>query len=137
MIIKGNKHTDTRGTLRYNNDFDASKIKRIYTIENASLDFIRGWQGHKIEQRWFSVMSGKFTISVIEIDNWETPSEFLLITNYTLSAESLDFLHIPAGRITAIQAIEPNSKLLVLADFNLGELQDEFRFPSDYFKFKT
>jgi hypothetical protein len=30
-----------RGSLLYNNDFDASVIKRIYFIENSTTDFIR------------------------------------------------------------------------------------------------
>ena len=70
-ILEGNKHEDDRGIITYNNEFDISKIKRIYTIENHSTDFVRGWQGHKIEQRWFASMKGKFEISVIEIDNFE------------------------------------------------------------------
>ena len=52
-LIKGNRHEDARGTLIYNNDFEASAIKRIYVIENQNTDFIRAWQGHKIEQRWY------------------------------------------------------------------------------------
>jgi len=76
-LLKGAKHRDQRGIITYNNDFDASQIKRSYTIENASLDFIRGWQGHKIEQRWFACMKGKFEIRVIEVDDFENPSKNL------------------------------------------------------------
>jgi len=64
-IITGNSHTDTRGTLYYNNDFDASEIKRVYVIENATTDIIRAWQGHKIEQRWFSAIKGSFKIGLM------------------------------------------------------------------------
>ena len=120
----------------FNNEFDASHIKRIYTIENHTVDFIRGWQGHKIEQRWFASMNGKFKISVIEVDNFENPSQDLTIQQYILDDESLTYLHIPAGHLTAIQALQEESKLLVLADFCLGEVQDEYRFPIDYFKNK-
>jgi hypothetical protein len=133
MLQKGNFHTDERGTLRFNNEFDASVVKRIYTIENHSLEFVRGWQGHKIEQRWFSCMDGKFEISVIEIDDFENPSKDLIRNVYELSADTLDFLHVKSGCITAIQAKEPNSKLLVLADYKKGEIEDEYRFPIDYF----
>jgi hypothetical protein len=41
----------------YNNDFDFSEIKKMYTIENSSIEFIRVWQGHRIEQRWFSALN--------------------------------------------------------------------------------
>lgn len=136
MILKGEIHEDERGIITFNNEFDASEIKRIYTIENHTVDFIRGWQGHKIEQRWFAAMKGKFEISVIEIDNFEKPNKNLKIKKYQLNDNSLTYLQIPAGNITAIQALEKESKLLVLADFALGEVQDEYRFPIDYFKNK-
>lgn len=132
-LLKGAKHRDQRGIITYNNDFDASQIKRIYTIENASLDFIRGWQGHKIEQRWFACMKGKFEIRVIKVDDFENPSKDLAQNKYELTTDSLDFLHVPSGCITAIQALEEDSKLLVLGDYLLGEIQDEYRFELDKF----
>lgn len=132
-ITVGNRHNDERGVITYNNDFDASQIKRIYTIENHSSDFIRGWQGHKIEQRWFACMKGSFEISVIVVDNFTNPSRDLIIQKYLLTDDVLTYLHIPAGHLTAIQALQEESKLLVLADFCLGEVQDEYRFPIDYF----
>lgn len=132
-ITVGNRHNDERGIITFNNEFDASEIKRIYTIENHSIDFVRGWQGHKIEQRWFASMNGKFKISVIEVDNFENPSQDLTIQQYILDDESLTYLHIPAGHLTAIQALQEESKLLVLADYALGEVKDEYRFPIDYF----
>lgn len=134
MIIKGNKHVDGRGILCYNNGFDASQIKRIYTIENANVNFIRGWQGHRIEQRWFAAISGSFKISVIKVDNWEKLSKDLTVAEHVLDTDSLDFLHVDAGHITAIQALEENSKLLVMADHLLGETQDEYSFPLSIFK---
>ena len=132
-LITGCKHKDHRGTITYNNDFDASIVKRIYTIENHSTDFVRGWQGHQIEQRWFACMSGRFEIRLIKVDDFENPSKDLAQDIYELTTDRLDFLHVPAGYITAIQALEENSKLLVLADYGLGEVQDEFRYPLDYF----
>lgn len=134
MLYPGNKFSDERGVITFNNDFDASSARRLYTIENRSVDFIRGWQGHKIEQRWFAPVKGAFRVWVIKIDDWESPSKDLAIEKYDLSADTLNFLHIPAGCVTAIRAVEEESKLLVLADYLLGETQDEYRFPLDYFK---
>lgn len=134
MLLEGKKHQDERGIITFNNEFDASQIKRIYTIENSSIEFIRGWQGHKIEQRWFACMQGSFEISVIEVDDFENPSKDLKIQKYLLKNDVLTYLYIPSGCITAIQAKEEESKLLVLADFNLGEINDEYRFSIDYFK---
>lgn len=133
-LIKGNSHQDPRGVVLYNNDFDASKIKRVYLIENSSVDIIRAWQGHQIEQRWFSVVQGAFIIQLIAVDDWETPSIHLPKLEFTLTAITLDILHIPAGYISSIQSLEEHSKLVVMADYQLGEIDDEFRYPFDYFK---
>lgn len=132
-IIKGGNHSDTRGTLFYNNNFDAEVIKRIYIIENENIEFIRAWQGHKIEQRWFSVINGSFKIQLIAIDNWEQPSINLKPYTFILKSKELDVLHIPAGYISSIQALENESKLLVMADYLLGEINDEYRYKVDYF----
>lgn len=131
-IITGNSHTDARGTLFYNNDFDASAVKRIYVIENNG-DFIRAWQGHKIQQRWFSAIKGSFKIQLIEIDHWDQPSKNLEKLTFTVNAEKLDVLHVPKGYVSSIQTLEEGSKLLVMADYRLNEISDEFRFPLDYF----
>lgn len=134
MLYKGNKFSDDRGTITFNNEFDASSIKRIYTIENTSLDFVRGWQGHKVEQRWFAAMKGSFQIDIISVDNFENPSNNLPIESNVLTDEVLTYLHVPAGYITAIKALVKDSKLLVLADYALGEVKDEYRYALDYFK---
>ena len=133
-LIHGNCHQDDRGCLKYNNDFNALEIKRIYTIENADIQFKRGWQGHKIEQRWFSVVTGKFIIQLIKVDNWENPDSKLKPFVFELSSENLDFLHVPSGYISCIQSKEENSKLLVMADFSAGEINDEYRYALDQFE---
>ena len=133
-IINGGSHSDTRGTVRFNNSFDATAIKRIYLIENNETTFVRGWQGHRIEQRWFSVLQGSFRIELIAIDNWENPSKELKLLSFIINAETLDVLHVPAGYVSSIQSLEEGAKLLVMADYLLGEVQDEYRFDIDYFK---
>jgi len=132
-IIKGASHTDSRGTLFYNNDFDASEVKRIYFIENANTEVIRAWQGHKIEQRWFAAVSGSFKILLIKIDNWDNPSQDLKPKTFIVTADTLDTLHIPPGYVSSIQSLEPNSKLIAMSDYLLGAIQDEYRYESDYF----
>ena len=132
-LISGNCHQDQRGQLFYNNDFDTSSIKRMYVIENHSVDFVRSWQGHKIEQRWFSAIQGRFNIQLIAIENWDNPSETLPRLHYILESATLDVLQIPAGYVSSIQALEEKSKLVVMSDYHIGEIRDEFRYPADYF----
>ena len=132
-IIKGNSYTDSRGTLIYNNLFDASEIKRMYIIQNSNTEVFRGWQGHRIEQRWFSSVQGEFEIHLIEVDNWEIPSKDLQSIKYNLSSDKMNVLHIPKGYVSCIQAIENNSKLLVMADYSIDEIKDEYRYDLNYF----
>lgn len=132
-LIKGNIFSDDRGSLSYNNDFNASQIKRLYCIENKNLDFIRGWQGHTIEQRWFTVTQGAFEIKVIKIDDWNSPSKDLKPLTFTINSNGMDVLHVPQGHITSIQAVAEQSKLLVMSDYVLGETKDEHRYAIDYF----
>ena len=132
LIIFGGSHKDKRGVLNYNNSFDTSLIKRIYVIEN-NLNFNRRWQGHKVEQRWFSAIKGKFIIKLIEIDNWKRPSKNLDKISFILKDENLDVLHIPAGYITSITALIEGSKLLVMSNYSLGDTNDNYKYATDYF----
>jgi dTDP-4-dehydrorhamnose 3,5-epimerase-like enzyme len=133
-ITEGNSHTDSRGTVFFNNNFDASAIKKIYVIENRSADFMRCWQGHKVEQRWFSVIKGVFRIQLIAIDNWENPSRNLEKITFIINSNQLDILHIPQGYVSSIQSVESDSKLLVMADYRFNEINDDYKFSPDYFE---
>lgn len=133
-IIKGNSFSDERGKISFNNEFNAVEVKRIYFIENYSIDFLRGWQGHQIEQRWFMCTKGSFEIKVIKIDNWENPSKDLLVKVYQINSEDSAVLHVPEGHITSIQSLEKESKLMAMSDYHLGEIKDEYRFDLEYFK---
>ena len=108
-LIKGDVHNDERGNLFYNNDFDSSSIKRVYFIENDNTSISRRWQGHKIEQRWFSAVTGSFKILLIKIDKWEQPNKYIR-ASLILNSNTLDVLHIPKGYISSIQALEEFSK---------------------------
>jgi dTDP-4-dehydrorhamnose 3,5-epimerase-like enzyme len=132
-VITGNHHTDNRGNLTFNNDFDASDIKRIYTIENESTNIIRAWQGHKIESRWFSAIKGSFEIKIIKIKNWENPDKNAEVFSIILNDKNLNTLCVPNGYLNSIQALEENSKLLAMSDYKLGEINDEYKFDLNYF----
>jgi|TARA_B110000114_G_C14962172_1_gene344826 hypothetical protein len=132
-ITNGNSYSDFRGKLYHNNSFDLTNIKRIYVIENAS-NFIRRWQGHKTEQRWFYAIKGRFEIKLIKIDNWDKPSKHLKKIIFNIADQALDVLHIPAGYITSIESLTKEGKLLVMSDYKLGVISDDYKFPADTFK---
>ncbi|MBP6754824.1 MAG: WxcM-like domain-containing protein [Bacteroidia bacterium] len=128
-IITGECFEDNRGKLLFNNTFNTSAVKRIYIIENYNLDFERGWQGHKIEQRWILATSGSFKIRVLNIDFFEKPNSDIQSLEFTLDSKSMNVLHVPPGYLTAIKSLELNSKLLLMSDYMLNEINDEIRYP--------
>lgn len=132
-IQLGSVHTDARGKLKYNNDFDLSVIKRMYVLEHPSTKTIRGWQGHKIEQRWFVAVSGSFVIKAVKMEPVGKRRGFDILT-FELKSEAVDVMHVPAGYATSIQALEEESKLVVYADYAMGEIEDEHRFELKYFE---
>jgi len=132
-ILDGNSYSDERGSISFNNGFNASLVKQIYFIENSSKEIVRGWQGHKIEQRSCSSVKGKFKINIITIDDWDNPSKNLKIKSYMLNSNTLDIPQVPRGNITSIQSLEEYSKLMVLSDHSMGERKDEYRFNINYF----
>ncbi len=54
-ILKGGVFTDERGELLYNNEFDLSMIKRMYTIKHPDKSIVRAWQGHQQEHNILNV----------------------------------------------------------------------------------
>jgi hypothetical protein len=133
-LILGESYKDDRGEVSYNNSFNLSEIKRFYTIVNKDTSFTRRWQGHKIEQRWFTAISGGFKIQLILVDNWRSPSVDLERITFELTCNTLDVLHIPFGYVSSIQSLTESSKLLIMSDYLLNEINDEYRFPINYFK---
>ena len=133
-VIKGGKSEDSRGTIRFVNDFDMSLVRRFYIIKNANTDLVRGWRAHKIEQRWFFVLRGEFSLDLVEIDNWESPDRYLRIENFIIKAEENRVLHVPSGYGTAFRALEKDSELLVYADYGIENApKDDHIYPLDYF----
>lgn len=136
--IVGGIAKDHRGQIRFVNDFDMTQVKRFYVIKNIDTELIRGWRAHRMEQRWFYVLSGSFAVDLVQIDNWENASPELPIEKRILKGEELKVLHVPVGYGTAFQALEPRSELLVFADYGIENAKhDDYTWPVDYFKNRT
>ena len=132
-IINGLSYVDERGTLLYNNNVNLTSVKRSYIIENNKINPIRAWQGHKIEQRWFIAIVGNFIIKLIQIDDWNSPNKSLPKIQFLLNSNTFNVLHIPPGYISCIESLELGSKLFVMSDYGFKEIEDDYRFPLDYF----
>lgn len=132
--IQGGISLDGRGQIRYVNEFDMSLVKRFYIIKNSDTELIRGWRGHRIERRWFYVLSGSFELNLVKIDDWDEPSVNLPIEKIKLTSDDLQIVYLPMGHASAFRALEENSELLVFADFSLDHAPfDNYIWPIDYF----
>jgi hypothetical protein len=137
FIITGNRYKDERGEISFNNDFDLSPIKRMYFITNH-MDFkSRGWQGHKIESRWFAACEGKFKIETMNFESTNDTTINIKTESFILDDEKLHILHVPPNYYTCITAIKPKSKLLALSNYALNEVRDEHRLPINFLELKS
>lgn len=132
--IQGGIAKDHRGQIRFVNDFDMSDVKRFYIIKNTDLNLIRGWRAHRIEQRWFYVLSGSFQIDIVKIDNWDEASKNLSVRTEIINSSDNKVLHLSSGYGTAFQALEENSELLVFSNYGIeNAVNDDYTYPLDYF----
>jgi dTDP-4-dehydrorhamnose 3,5-epimerase len=126
-------HKDSRGTLEFVNQFDMKNVRRFYIISNSNTEIQRGWQGHKIEEKYFFAIEGSFSIALVKPDNWATPSANLELDIYELNRSQRKILHVPSGYATSIIAVEMNSQLLVFSTLPFEESEnDDFRFSADF-----
>ena len=136
-IIEGDFFEDNRGRLDFVNDFDLSPVKRFYFTTNSEINKFRGWQGHKIEKRWFFCVKGSFRVELIKMDDWENPSNDLRIETFTLIENEPKVLYVPSGYLNGFLSLEENSKMMIMSDYKLGVLVgDEFRFESNKWRKK-
>lgn len=46
----------------------------------------------------------------------------------------MNVLHVPPGFVSSIRSKGPASKLLVMSNYEIEEIKDEYRYEIDYFK---
>ena len=135
-IIQGEIFQDYRGKIASLNNFCFDGVKRSYFITHPDISVIRGWHGHKLERKWFYCLKGKFTLALVQIDNWEKPSPALNPEIFHLNDSESKIICVPAGYANCIKAETPDSVLMVLSDKTMAEataLNDSYRFAADYF----
>jgi len=128
-IINGGIHTDERGSVLHVNDFSFTRVKRFYQVQNKSVDTVRAWQGHKIEEKYFFVGQGSFLIAVVKVDDWDNPSKNLQADSFVLKAIEPQILYIPPGYANGVKALEEDSILTIFSNLSLSEsAADTYRF---------
>lgn len=120
MVITGKSHSDSRGIIRFVNDFDMSQVVRMYCVK-PDLSIIKAWQGHQKEAKWFYVAKGSFLVKTVEMDS-------LKRKEYILKDSKSEVLKIPGGHYNGFVALEEESVLIVFSDFGLEESKgDDYR----------
>lgn len=129
-LITGGIHTDMRGTVTFVNDFDFKGVDRFYTIRAHRPYELRGWRGHQIEQKWFTVVKGTILIAVVKPDDWTLPACNLPVERFVLSETTPSVLHVPAGYATASMALTDDSILVIFSSGSIEDTEkDDYLFP--------
>lgn len=132
-IISGGRFADERGKVFFVNDFHMDICKRFYQITHDKIEFVRAWQGHKLESKWFYCVKGSFEVKLIKVDSWDNPSKDSEIYHVEIREDKTEVLHIPPGYVNGFRALEKGSSFLIFSDVNLEDSKaDDIRFPKDY-----
>lgn len=128
-IIEGEIFRDERGRISSLNAFRFQGVERFYFIHHPDTSVIRGWHGHQHEKKWFYCVKGAFTVGLVEIDDWDRPSENLKAEKYHLTETDSKIICVPEGYANIIKASIPDSVLLVFSGKTLPEAySDSWRY---------
>lgn len=120
-IIEGNSFQDNREIIRFINDFDFEKVRRMYLIKTET-NVIRAWQGNKKESKWFYVLSGSFQVQTRNMLDLNHRQNIILRSNEN------KVLNIEPENYNGFLALEESSQLLVFSNQTLeASKDDDFR----------
>lgn len=120
-IVEGEIFVDERGKINSLNNFTFDDVQRIYFIHHPDKSIVRGWHGHKHENKWFYCVKGEFVLGIVKPDNWENPSLDLKPEIFNLSETHSKVICVPEGYANSIKALTNNSILLVLSGKKVPE----------------
>jgi len=123
--LSGGVFADDRGFLRFVNDFDFSKVKRFYQVENHKKGFIRAWHGHHKEGKYVYVAKGTALVGAVNLETEE-------IEKFTLSAQTPSILYIPPGYANGFKNLETDTIIMFFSTSTMEETKgDDVRFKWD------
>ena len=126
-VITGDIFTDDRGKLRFINDFDFSKVKRFYQVENHRQGFIRAWHGHKYEGKYVYVARGSALVGLVPLGNSKIEPQ-----KFVLSSEKPQVLWVPPNHANGFMNLESGTIIMFFSTSSVEESKgDDIRFPYD------
>ncbi len=130
-IIEGEIFSDHRGEIYSLNNFEFEDVKRAYIIHHPDKSVIRGWHAHKHERKWFYCIKGEWTLGLIKIDDWDSPSPSLIPTIINLTDKDSKLICVPAGYANCLKAKNDDAIIQVFSDVPLPEAYgDSWRYDS-------
>jgi dTDP-4-dehydrorhamnose 3,5-epimerase-like enzyme len=129
-IIKGGQFVDDRGILSFVDAVPFENIKRVYIVKNFSVDTVRAFHGHKIEEKFVLVISGSAILLAAKM----VGDSLQGVTRYVLSDRNPQVLHIPAGYANGFRALEPDTKVMFFSTSTITQAAtDDYRFAYNLF----
>ena len=132
-LIPGGTFSDQRGSLRFVNDFFMKDVVRFYIIRHNNTEFVRAWQAHKKERKYFYVLKDKFVVAYVKLDKFDNPDMSLKPEYTVLSEQESKVLAIPEGYANGLKALEPDAEIMVFSNLAVEESKkDDYRFPAEW-----
>jgi len=103
-LLVGKIFTDDRGCIRFINDFDFSKVKRFYQIQNHIRGFIRAWHGHRKEGKYVYVAKGTALVAAVKLDD-----DRAVPVKFVLSDKVPTIFCIPPGYANGFMSLEEDT----------------------------
>lgn len=132
-IIEGGLAVDDRGSVAFVNNFDFSRVKRFYVVENHKQGFVRAWHGHEREEKYAFVSRGAALFGLAPLEEmrklhpWGTYAEPNM---HTLSSKNPEILYIPAGYANGFKTLTDDAQIFFFSTSTLEEsANDDIRFP--------
>lgn len=130
-VIQGEIFTDNRGKISSLNNFHFEGVRRAYLIHHPNTSIVRGWHAHKFERKWFYCVKGRFSVALVKVDNWESPSKDLKAEIFHLSEYESKIVCVPTGYANCLKAKTEDAVMLVLSDKILPDAySDSWRYDS-------
>lgn len=118
--------TDDRGHLIVHNSFNPQelRVKRFYIVSNRDSGFIRAWHGHRVEEKYVTVLNGTAQISLCPMESFCIES----VSTHILTEYSPEMVHIPANFYNGWMSLTPGATLQYFSTSSLeSSLGDDYR----------
>lgn len=133
IIYSGDIYRDSRGEVKFVNDFDFRGVKRFYQIENTSTDIIRAFHGHKKEGKFVYVTLGSILFCAVYIVDFKKPCKKAVVQKYILTHKKPQVIYVPPHFANGFRALEENTKVIFYSTASLRDSKkDDYRIPYDY-----